>query len=203
MPPISQTSKPVTQTSSPDAIVTSAAAKYGIPDAILDGVFGLETDRGQNSKTSSAGAIGWFQFMPATARAYNYPLTNTPSALQSQQQADAAAHYLSDLFKQYGNWDDALKHYSGGGYGITEVDKEAHTGSNIIGAAGNALSSAGDVLTAPLQGAESVVSGVSSASDAIGKFWTLVSDVQTWIRLGEAIAGLVLVYLGLKTLTGK
>src|SRR5436309_10326061 len=96
-------------------VVDNAAKKYGVPLWILRGVWGMETDFGRNVTTSSANAVGDFQFIPSTAKSYNYPLTNTPTPTQFQAQADSAAHYLSDLKKQHGSWDAALRAYSGGG----------------------------------------------------------------------------------------
>lgn len=81
-----------------DPFIQQATSKYGIPNAILKGVFGMETAFGANVKTSSAGAEGPFQFIRSTAQQYGYPYTNSPTIGQFQQQADSAAHYLSDLY---------------------------------------------------------------------------------------------------------
>lgn len=50
------------------AIVTEAAQKYGIDPKLLWGIYGTETSFGKNVSTSSAGAVGPFQFEPATAK---------------------------------------------------------------------------------------------------------------------------------------
>lgn len=105
--------------------IEQAAQKYGVPVQILTGVMGMETSFGQNISTSSGGAVGGFQFIPSTAASYGYPLTNTPDATQQAQQADSAAHYLSDLFRQTGDWNRALEGYSGGGYGLAQVQAKA------------------------------------------------------------------------------
>lgn len=120
-----------TQQSNQQSVVTQAAQHWNVPPAILAGVWGMETNFGQNVATSSAGAIGNFQFLPSTAKPYKYPLTNSPTPAQFAQQADSAAHYLSDLHKQYGNWNEALMHYSGGGYGLTQVQQKAPRGRNF------------------------------------------------------------------------
>lgn len=95
-------------------LVESFAARHGISPSTLWGVYGTETSYGKNISTSSAGAMGAFQFMPETAKEYHYPMTNRPSAKQFEQQADAAAHYLADLIKRFhGNVSKALAAYSG------------------------------------------------------------------------------------------
>lgn len=120
--------------------LVAAASKYGVPIEILGGVFGVETTFGQNSTTSSAGAVGDFQFLPSTARSYGYPLTNNPTSAQFGQQADAAANYLSTLKRQTGTWDAALQHYSGGGYGLNQVNAAF---AKIPASLGHALAVAG------------------------------------------------------------
>jgi Transglycosylase SLT domain len=52
------------------ALWQSAGAHYGIPWQVLAAINKIETDNGQVTGTSSAGAIGWMQFLPATWREY-------------------------------------------------------------------------------------------------------------------------------------
>jgi hypothetical protein len=171
--------------------VQQAANSHKVPFWVLWGVYGLETTWGKNVKTSSAGAIGDFQFLPSTASTYNYPLTNTPNGAQFNQQADAAAAYLAALYKQTGSWDAALQHYSGGGYGEAAVKAKGSQNlgdqsvvGDTINAVGDAINKAGDVLSVP------------------GKFLGLVTNAQTWLRLVEIIGGMALLLLGLRSLTG-
>jgi hypothetical protein len=99
------------------ADIIASAKKYGIPPSILAGVAEKETSMGTDVNTSSAGAEGVFQFIASTAASYNYPYTNSPSKQQLAQQADSAAHLLSDLYHQHGgDWAAALSAYSGGAY---------------------------------------------------------------------------------------
>lgn len=69
-------------------IIQRAARRHGINPAILYGVWGAESNFGQNRNTSGAGAQGPFQFMPATARSYGIDPYNF------RQAANAAAKYL-------------------------------------------------------------------------------------------------------------
>jgi biotin carboxyl carrier protein len=51
-------------------IYKSAGRRYDIPWQILAAINGIETNYGRNLSVSSAGAIGWMQFMPATWSKY-------------------------------------------------------------------------------------------------------------------------------------
>lgn len=105
-----------------------AAADYAhIPRWVLWGVFGMETNFGRYIDTSSADAMGLMQFIPSTAGQWNYPMTNRPNVAQSQQQFTAAALYLRSLRRQFGSWNQALIHYSGGGYDDAMVQQKAGT----------------------------------------------------------------------------
>lgn len=104
-------------------VVAAAAAKYHIPFDVLWGVFGMETTFGHNVSTSSAGAMGDFQFTAASKPGAPglYPMTNTPNAAQRATQALDAAGYIAYLLKHDGSLDAALQAYSGGGYGLSDV----------------------------------------------------------------------------------
>jgi murein DD-endopeptidase MepM/ murein hydrolase activator NlpD len=52
------------------AIWQAAGAAYGVPWAVLAAINKIETNFGQNMGPSSAGAVGWMQFMPGTWRGY-------------------------------------------------------------------------------------------------------------------------------------
>ena len=47
-------------------IYRAAATDYGVPWQILAAINEIETDYGRNLSTSSAGAVGWMQFLPST-----------------------------------------------------------------------------------------------------------------------------------------
>ncbi len=51
-------------------IYQAAGTEYGIRWEVLAAINEIETDYGRNLNVSSAGALGWMQFMPATWRAY-------------------------------------------------------------------------------------------------------------------------------------
>jgi murein DD-endopeptidase MepM/ murein hydrolase activator NlpD len=47
-------------------IYRAAEARYGVPWALLAAINQIESDFGRNPSVSSAGAVGWMQFMPPT-----------------------------------------------------------------------------------------------------------------------------------------
>jgi soluble lytic murein transglycosylase-like protein len=73
------------------AIVTQAANSHGIDPAVLWGVLGTETNYGADDKTSSAGAQGYFQLEPATARSLGVKNPNNFA-----EAANGAAKYMSE-----------------------------------------------------------------------------------------------------------
>jgi soluble lytic murein transglycosylase-like protein len=163
-------------------MINNAATTYGVPDSILTGVFGMETNYGANVTTSSGGAVGLMQFLPSTARSYGYPLTNNPTPAQAQAQFNAAAKYLSTLYKQYGNWQSAIQHYSGGGYGLSQVQSKARQ---------------------PVLQNEAVAAPIIPTPNVSGWVGQLTSWLQAaGIRVGEILLGALLIGLGLRALTG-
>ena len=47
-------------------IYQAAGVKYGVSWEVLAAINEIETDYGRNLNVSSAGAVGWMQFMPST-----------------------------------------------------------------------------------------------------------------------------------------
>jgi len=58
------------------AIYQAAGIEYGVRWEILAAINEIETDYGRNLNVSSAGALGWMQFMPATWEAYGTDANN-------------------------------------------------------------------------------------------------------------------------------
>jgi cell wall-associated NlpC family hydrolase len=57
----------------------AAASCPGLPWTVLAGIGRVETDHGRNAHTSSAGAEGPMQFLPATFAAYDHPVLADPA----------------------------------------------------------------------------------------------------------------------------
>src|SRR5262249_48773822 len=51
-------------------IYQAAGIEYGVRWEVLAGINEIETDYGRNLNVSSAGALGWMQFMPSTWKQY-------------------------------------------------------------------------------------------------------------------------------------
>jgi soluble lytic murein transglycosylase-like protein len=77
-------------------IYKAAAVQYGVPWQILAAVNEIETDYGSDQSVSSAGAVGWMQFMPATWLQYGVDALNAGYAdpYNPVDAIFAAARYL-------------------------------------------------------------------------------------------------------------
>lgn len=201
------------------AVMAAAAKKWHVPLWILVGIYGIETGFGSNVATSSAGAQGPFQFIPSTAAAYHVNVNSFASS------ADGAAHLMSDLHKQYGSWDSAATHYSGGGYGISEVRaKVPEAPKALLGkTTPQQLLTSFLPFQAPIPGLPdplvphiptpnpgsispgsllSLPSEVITAARGFTDIAKMLTSAQFWIRVGEAVAGLTLLHMGMKNLSG-
>lgn len=101
------------------AIIGEALRKKGLPSDLEAMVF-VESGFWPTAK-SSAGAVGLWQFMPATARAYGLTVNSTFDERRSPWRAsEAAAEHLSDLYGRFKSWDLALASYN---FGYQNVEK--------------------------------------------------------------------------------
>src|SRR4029077_15135200 len=77
-------------------IYQAAAAQYGVPWQILAAINEIETDYGNDLSVSTAGAVGWMQFMPATWLQYGVDSLNAGYAdpYNPVDAIFAAARYL-------------------------------------------------------------------------------------------------------------
>ncbi len=57
-------------------IYQAAGTEYDVPWQILAAINEIETDYGRNLSVSSAGAVGWMQFLPSTWQRYGLDVTN-------------------------------------------------------------------------------------------------------------------------------
>ncbi|MDQ6776200.1 MAG: lytic murein transglycosylase, partial [Actinomycetota bacterium] len=78
-------------------IYRAAGRRYHVPWAVLAAINSIESDYGRNMNTSSAGAIGWMQFMPSTWAAYGVATGRhtTPDPYDPGDAIFSAARYLA------------------------------------------------------------------------------------------------------------
>ena len=77
-------------------IYMQAGKRYDIPWPVLAAINAVESDYGRNLNTSSAGALGWMQFMPGTWRGYGVSADgqHKPNPYDPRDAIFAAARYL-------------------------------------------------------------------------------------------------------------
>ena len=91
------------------SIADSIATEYGVPPAILRSV--INTESGWKPyAVGKSGDLGIMQLTPVIYKSAQYK-TQPFDPVSSMR---TGARFLSDLFKQYGNWPDALAHYNAG-----------------------------------------------------------------------------------------
>jgi soluble lytic murein transglycosylase-like protein len=96
--------------------IESASKKHNIPENLLTRLLYQESkfdpDVISGKKKSRAGAIGIAQFMPDTAASVSEVGNVDPYDPVSS--IYGAAHYLDNLYKEFGNWRDAVAAYNFG-----------------------------------------------------------------------------------------
>ena len=77
-------------------IYQAAGIQYGVRWEVLAAINEIETDYGRNLNVSSAGAVGWMQFLPSTWSSTASTPTATASRIRTTRSTPifAAARYL-------------------------------------------------------------------------------------------------------------
>jgi len=96
-----------------DSLITTRLAAHELP---ADLVYLAMIESGLSTRArSSVGAVGPWQFMPGTGRAYGLRIDWWQDQRRDLELAtDAAARYLSDLYAEFGDWALVLAAYNSG-----------------------------------------------------------------------------------------
>ncbi len=87
----------------------AAASKHGIPVDMFVRLLHTENASGKPwAVNPNSGAVGLAQFLPETAKERGI------NPLDAAESIEGAAKYLTDLHKEFGNWEDAVKAYNWG-----------------------------------------------------------------------------------------
>jgi len=94
--------------------------KYGIPEELA--CMAIIESAMNPRAVSKAGARGMWQFMYATGKSYGLRIDSyVDERLDVHKAADAAARYLLDAYKRFGDWSLAISSYNCGGGNITRA----------------------------------------------------------------------------------
>lgn len=99
-------------------------ASEGVPPQL---VWLAEVESGFDARAQSpAGAAGLFQLMPATAKRFGLSLWPRDERRQPDVAAEAAAKYLRQLYKQFGDWRLAVAAYNCGAEAVKKSLERHH-----------------------------------------------------------------------------
>lgn len=163
--------------------------EHGIPGWVGWGTYGAESSYGKNNGSG----FGFGLIEPSYKVAAG---TKSPRAGDVYYNAQLAAEIYEGLLRTY-DLPQAVVHYSGSSYTIAHLHElggnkgssylEQHGGKDTEGTLGE-----------PGLPEISIGNPLNTIGDLIG----ILTSGETWIRLGEILAGAVLVIIGLKGLSG-
>lgn len=107
-------------------LISAEFAKAGLPTDLL---WQSMIESGHNpAAKSSAGAVGLWQFLAETARAYGLVVDRwVDERLDPQRSTEASAKLLADLHRRFGNWELALAAYNMGHAGLSRSIRKYNT----------------------------------------------------------------------------
>jgi hypothetical protein len=134
-------------------LFAQASATYGLdPEgpAILAGLTKVESDFGRNLGPSSAGAIGWTQFMPSTWERFGVDADGDGRAdpMTAADAITSTARYLKDLGAP-ADWHRALLGYNHAEWYVTRVLDQARAFSDPSATVANPITCAAEITAGP------------------------------------------------------
>lgn len=131
---------------------------------------------GHPNALSPKGARGVWQFMPDTARRYGLIVSpERDERLDVQRSTRAAARYLRDLYRQFGNWQLAFAAYNAGEDLVRRAIALNHTSDFTL------LSSAGSLPLETRTYVPAVIEAMQKVGNASGFVAPPVNPRATWI----------------------
>ena len=108
-------------------IIEPILKAHGIPD---DFKYLAVIESGLQNITSPAGAKGFWQLMPATAKDFGLEVNkNIDERYHLEKATTAACKYIMDAKEKFGTWTDAAASYNMGMYGLDKKLKEQRVNS--------------------------------------------------------------------------
>jgi hypothetical protein len=164
------------------AAILAAAAKYGMPPALLAAQLNAESGFDPNA-VSPDGAIGLAQFLPSTAASVGIDPTNPTDSINGM------AKLMSHYFKTYGSWQTALYAYHDGpGHASSPGPAGTSYAEKVLTESGVTATDSGGIQNAGL-----IPNPLSSLSSVIGR----LNDKDFWKRIAYYMMGVALIVGGL------
>ena len=182
--------------------IAAAAAEYGVPASLALAVAQAESSLNQNA-ISSAGAIGIFQLMPATAAMLGVDPTNW------QQNIQGGVKYLAMLLAQFTdpvqavaayNWgpsavSSAVSNYGPDWLGAAPGETQNYV-QEILGVSPAQEAANYDQMASPLEPVPSPDVEPVAESDTDEDVATITESVSPWlVYAGIALAGLTVFFV--------
>jgi membrane-bound lytic murein transglycosylase D len=111
-------------------MIDGVLKKYGLPSE-LKYLAVIESEL-KSTATSWAGAVGPWQLMPETARVLGLKVNRTRDERRDYQKSTyAAAKYLRDLYREFGDWLLVIAAYNGGPANVYNAIKKSQGSRNF------------------------------------------------------------------------
>lgn len=174
------------------ATIEAIFQERGLPGWVGWGIYGAESSYG---KAAHDGGFGFGLIEPS----YN---GKSPRAGQTYYNAEISADTVKGLLKSSGGLDQAIEDYAGHEYSLSHIIDLGKVGKKPAGSFAEEHPNAGpeDLIEPGIGGLGGI--NIPNPLEALGSFFSLLTSGETWLRIGEVLGGVILLFLGLKGLTG-